>query len=128
TVGRVKRNVLSNSWIGALATSRASTTAGDTNRVVGTDAHLQFYSKLEFDSYLLKSDTPGRSGKNQARRFQTGWIDDELSITAQYNEVQANFNPEVGFIRRANNTQYAGDFFWRPLLQESTLIRNLVFG
>src|SRR5688572_15273838 len=99
-VGRVKRNLLRNSWIGALATNRDSRTAGDYNRVYGGDAHFQFYQKLEFDSYLLRSDTPGRSGQNQARRFQTGWRDEEWLATAEYNEVQPNFNPEVGFIRR----------------------------
>jgi len=128
TAGRVKRNLLRNSWVGALVTSRDSTTSGDYNRVYGSDAHFQFYDKLEFDSYLLGSNTPGREGKNQARRFQTGWVDDELTVTAQYNQVQANFNPEVGFIRRPNNIQYAGEFFWRPLLRQSDLIRNLTFG
>jgi hypothetical protein len=126
--GRVKRNFLSNSWIGGLVTNRDSSIDGDYNRVYGSDAHFQFFQKLDFDSYILGSDTPGRDGKNQARRFQTGWVDDELSISAQYNAVQANFNPEVGFIRRPNNTQYAGEFFWRPLLRESDLIRNLTFG
>ena len=126
-VGRVKGSILRNSWLGGLVTSRDSTTAGDYNRVYGADAHLQFFEKLEFDSYLLKSDTPGRTDSDLARRFQTGWIDNELTITAQYNQVQANFNPEVGFIRRPNNTQYAGEFFWRPLIAGNS-IRNLTFG
>ena len=106
-VGRVKRNLLSNSWVGALMTSRNSS-AADYNRVYGADAHFQFFQRLEFDSYLLRSDTPGRPGKNQARRFQTAWRDDEFSISGQYNEVQTNFNPEVGFIRRRDNSAVSG--------------------
>jgi hypothetical protein len=126
-VGRVKRNLLSSSWVGALMTSRNSSTA-DFNRVYGADAHFQFYQRLEFDSYLLRSDTPGLSGRDMAKRFQTAWRDDEFSASAQYNEVQTNFNPEVGFIRRRDNSQYQGDVSWQPQLQNSDLVRNLNFA
>jgi hypothetical protein len=96
-VGRVQRNLFRNSWVGAIATHRDSTAAGDYNRVYGPDAHLQFYDKLEFDSYLL------------------------------YNAVQTNFNPEVGFVRRGNVSQYNGGFAWRPRITNRT-IQNLVFA
>ncbi|HYR82884.1 MAG TPA: DUF5916 domain-containing protein [Terriglobia bacterium] len=126
-VGRMKRNFSTSSWIGGLITSRDSTIHGDYNRVYGADAHFQFYSRLEFDSYLLRSDTPGKSGKDQARRFATAWRDDELVISGEYNAVQTNFNPEMGFIRRKDNTNYSGDFSWLPRLRKSKTIRNLIF-
>ena len=63
-VGRLKRNLWRNSYIGTLVTDRDSTVAGDYNRVYGTDAHLQFFDRLQFDSYFLRSDTPGKSGEN----------------------------------------------------------------
>ncbi len=130
-VGRVKRNLLRNSWVGTLVTDRESAVSGDYNRVYGSDAHFQFYNKLEFDSYILWSDTPGRSnanGMNQARRFQSAWKDDELTIGGEYNEVRPNFNPEVGFIRRRDMEQYKGEFSYKPLLRKSDLIRSLNFG
>lgn len=127
-VGRVKRNLFRNSWIGSLVTSRDSILPGDYNRVYGADAHFQFYQRLEFDSYVLKSRTPGKTGRDQAGRFLTAWRDEELNISAEYNTVQVNFNPELGFVRRGANTQYAGDFAWRPLLRKSDLIRNLNFS
>ncbi len=127
-VGRIKRNLFRNSYIGTLVTSRDSTIAGDYNRVYGTDAHFQFYQKWEFDSYVLRSDTSGRQRENQARRFQSAWRDDELVINGEYNLVQANFNPEMGFVRRGNMSQYSGDFTWKPLLRKSDTIRNLSFG
>ncbi len=127
-VGRLKRNLLRNSWIGTLVTNRDSTLAGDYNRVYGTDAHFQFFNKLEFDSYLLKSDTPVRSGRNQARRFQSGWRDEELTVSAEYNSIQPNFNPEVGFVRRRDMEQYSGDLSWRPQLRSNPTIRSINFG
>ena len=127
-VGRVKRKLLSNSWVGMLVTNRDSTIDGDYNRLYGADAYFRFYEKLEFDSYILRSDTPGRAGQNLARRFQTRWRDDELIIGAEYSSIQTNFNPEVGFVRRTDVTQYSGEFSWNPLLRRNNTIRNLKFG
>ena len=67
------------------------------------------------------------SGGNQARRFQTAWRDDEFVLGGEYNEIQTNFNPEVGFVRRRNMSQYAGEIAWNPLIESSDSIRNLVF-
>lgn len=128
SVGRVKRNLLKNSWVGTLLTNRDSSNPGDYNRVYGADAHFQFRDKLEFDSYILRSDTPGRSGRNQARRFQTAWKDDERTISAEYNSVQPNFNPEVGFVRRRDVEHYAGELAWSPLFRNNRTVRSLNFG
>jgi hypothetical protein len=101
---------------------------GDYNRVYGGDVHFQFYGdRLEFDTYVLRSDTPGKSGENLARRFQTGWRDDELNASVEYNAVQPNFNPEVGFVRRDDMSQYAGELSWAPRIEHPT-IQNLNFG
>jgi hypothetical protein len=126
-VGRVKRNLMRSSWIGAIVTNRAST-FGDYNRVYGADAHFQFMQRLEFDSYILASDTPDLDGRRLARRFQSAWRDDEFSISGQYNEVQPNFNPEVGFIRRRDNAQYQGEVSYQPQFQQNDTIRNLSFS
>ncbi|HVH28786.1 MAG TPA: DUF5916 domain-containing protein [Vicinamibacterales bacterium] len=126
-VGRMKRNLMRSSWIGAIATSRASTFS-DYNLVYGADAHFQFYERLEFDTYLLASDTPGLEGSRQARRFQSAWRDDEFSISGQYNEVQTNFNPEVGFVRRGDNAQYQGQVSYQPQFRNNDTIRNLNFS
>jgi hypothetical protein len=108
-------------------TDRDSRLAGNYNRVYGADAHFQFFNKLDFDSYLMKSDTPGRTGRNQARRFATSWRDEEWSASAEYNSIQPNFNPEMGFVRRRDNEQYSGDVAWKPLFPKSQTIRNLNF-
>ncbi len=127
-VGRVKRNLMTNSWIGALLTNRDSTIEGDYNRVYGADIHLHFFDRLDIDSHLIQSDTPGVSNNNQARQFQASWRDDEVFAVAGYSEIQTHFNPELGFVRRSNHTRYAGQFYWSPLIEGSTLLRNFVIG
>ena len=128
TVGRVKQNLLTNSWIGGMVTNRDSTIAGDYNRLYGADAYFQFYNRLEFDTHILRTDTPGLEGSDQARKLAVGWRDDELVIEASYDEIQENFNPEVGFVRRPGVTQYSGGISWNPRLNDSDLVRNLIFG
>ena len=127
-VGRLKRNLLANSWVGALVTNRDSTIKGDHNRLYGTDAHFLFFDRLEFDSFLLRTDTPGRVRRNEATRLQAGWVDDELNVSVEYNSVDPDFNPEVGFVRRRDFAQRAADVSWNPLLERSDLIRNFRFG
>jgi hypothetical protein len=127
-VGRVKRNIFTNSFVGAIATSRDSTEEGDYNRVYGADAYLLFFERLELDTYILRSRTPGSSGNDYAKRFLAGWRDNEVNISAEYNTVQTNFNPEAGFVRRKDVSQYNSEVSWRPLLENSDTVRNLIFG
>ena len=127
-VGRLKRRFLTNSWVGGLVTDRESSLDGDYSRVYGIDTHLQFFERLELDSFLLRSDTPGLDEGNQARQFEARWRDDELILAAGYNEIQTNFNPEVGFVRRGDNTHFNGEVSWNPLFENSPVFRNLVIG
>ena len=126
-VGRIKRNILTNSWVGALVTKRDSSIVGDYNRVYGADARI-LVGRLELDSYLLRSETPGKAGKDQARKLAIAWRDDEFFGAAEYNTVQANFIPDVGFVRRTDVIQYSGDLSWSPQLTESETIQNLIFA
>ena len=125
-VGRYKRNLLRTSWVGAIVTDRESSVAHDYNRVYGPDVHFQFFQRFEIDSYVLRSDTPGRSGDNMARNVLAAWRDNDFTISAEHNKVEPNFNPEVGFVRRSNVTQYSADAAWRPQLRRSSTIRNLI--
>ncbi len=126
-VGRVRRNILSTSWVGAIVTDRESALPNDYNRVYGPDVHLQLFDRLEVDSFLLRSDSPGKSGRDQARTLRTAWRADELIVSAEYNLVGANFNPEVGFLRRRDMSHYSGFVTLRPQLRSSDTIRNLNF-
>jgi len=127
-VGRLKRNLFSTSFVGAIVADRESSAPGDANRVYGPDVHLQIHDRLEVDSYLLRSDTPGTSGENQARSLRTAWRDDELNMSAEYSTVQDHFNPSTGFVRRDDMSQYSGDVTWSPQLRRSDLIRSVSAG
>ena len=128
TIGRVKQNLLANSWIGGLVTNRDSTLNGDYNRVYGADAHFRFFNRMDIDAYIMGSTTPGLEERNQARKFAAEWRDNEFTLQGEYQTVQENFNPEVGFVRRANATEYTADASWNPILESINSIRNLTFS
>ena len=86
-VGRLKKNVMRNSWVGALFTNRDSTEAGDYNRVYGIDTRFRFFDRLNIAGYLLQSQTPGKEGKDQARQIEAGWTDNDLSFGVLHHEV-----------------------------------------
>lgn len=49
-------------------------------------------------------------------------------MKGHYDQVQPNFNPEVGFVQRTDMTRYAGDVSWRPRPQNNRQIRNYIVG
>jgi Domain of unknown function (DUF5916) len=123
-VGRVRRDLLRNSFIGAIITSRDSTQPGDYNRVYGTDAVFQFYNKIDLTAYYLKSVTPNVDKNDDARKFSLGYKDNVWSISGGYEKVGDNFNPELGFIRREDNSHYSGDAAYNPRVERVRQIRD----
>ena len=128
TVGRVKRNVLNNSFLGVIFTNRDSTIPGDFNRVYGGDAVFQFFNKIDVTGYYLKSATPGVDEDNDARRLSVGYRDNVWSFGGEYEKVADRFNPEVGFIRRDDMSHYAGDFAYNPRVRRIPKIRDITLS
>lgn len=126
-VGRVRKMLFRNSWLGAIATNRDSTRADDFNRVFGIDSNIQVKQKLDITSYWLRSVTPARTDGQDASAMNVSWRDNDYNVTAQYEQVQANFNPEVGFIRRRDNDHYALTANVLPRLHNA-YVRNLTLG
>ena len=83
--------------------------------------------KLDITSYWLRSVTPGVSSGDGAKSVNVSWRDNDYNLTAHYEQVQANFNPEVGFIRRRDNDHYAVTAGVLPRLH-NRYVRNLTFG
>ena len=128
-VGRVRNNFGNGSSIGAIATSRQSTANADHNRLYGADTLIRlFQRKLELTSYFMRTESPGRRGNDQARLFDATWRADVYTLSASYEDVQPNFRPEVGFVRRTDTRHASGDASWRPRPRNRSLIRNYTLG
>ena len=99
SVGRIRRDVLQNSDIGVLMINKAEE-GGHFNRTFGFDGNLRFFNYLDINSYIVKTDTLGLTGKDMAGNFQISWRDPFWDLSASYLTIEEHFNPEVGFVQR----------------------------
>ena len=104
TVVRVKRDILRRSAIGLIATHRtqSAVVAGASNLVYGADAGFSFFQSVSLGGYWARSDTESRKTDNDSYQARLEYTGDRYAAQAQYMKVGRNFNPEVGFVRRAN--------------------------
>jgi hypothetical protein len=124
--GRLRKNFRNTSSIGAIMTSRDSALARDHNRLLGFDTFVRLSDRLEVTSYWMFTETPERTGRNEARLLSGAWRDNDLTLRAQYEQAQANFNPEAGFVRRPSETHRSAQAIWRPRPADNRRIRNYI--
>jgi len=70
------------------------------NRAWGTDLQLGFGEQVILSSWLAKTYSPDLSGDDWAGHFIAEYKSDLWQFNARYQEIQENFNPEVGFVPR----------------------------
>lgn len=113
-VGRLAANILQESSVGMIVTQGDPKSNLD-NSLFGADfrysnSRLPGGNRLDANFWFQRSDTEGISGDDSAFGLiasfpsATGW---RGGISAK--EVQENFNPALGFVRRSGVRQYAND-------------------
>ncbi len=104
TVARVSRELPNRSSIGAIFTNRQGTGSlasdSDYNRAFAADGRLGIGTYGLISGFAAKTYTPGMSGDDYAFKLNTGYDSPRWDLAAEYAEVGANFNPEVGFLTR----------------------------
>jgi hypothetical protein len=100
---RVRRNILRRSSVGMIATGRwpAASGTGD-NGAAGVDADLRFYENIQTNFYWARTSSPGVGDHAGSYRAKFEYGGDRYGVSADRVVVEANFNPEVGFIRRTD--------------------------
>ncbi|HEY2930268.1 MAG TPA: DUF5916 domain-containing protein [Acidobacteriota bacterium] len=87
---------------------------GRFNRTYGADTNLRFFQYLDVTSYLLKTDSPGKHGRDQAGDLEVSWRDSLFDVRAGHLWIGENFNPEVGFAPRRGIRKTSGEFNLTP--------------
>jgi len=124
-VARVNRELGTRSSVGAIFLNRKATSSGgdDYNRTFGMDGTFGLTRDLTLYTYLAKTSTPGLRGKDYASRAFLDYNTDRWVVRGGYAEVQDNFRPDVGFLRRRayRRPEFQVHFNPRP---DSRLIRK----
>ena len=100
-VSRYSRDVFKRSRVGALFINK-ETLGGNRhfNRTFGVDANLAPSANLQINSYLAKTETPGKDGRDLAYYGRIAYRDPKWNVWLNYLDVQENFNAEAGFVQR----------------------------
>ena len=102
---RVKRNVLSRSYIGGFFLNREFSGSEDFNRVYGLDANFIFHEYLTLSSLWGKSSKPeneNREGSDWVSNGTVKWEDDFWFGGADYVFIEPDFRNDLGFVPRTN--------------------------
>ena len=116
-VARARRNVGSASDIGAFFMTRQSTdVTSDRNRVVGMDGNLRMFRRLDWNSYAVKTATPGIERGQYAARTSLSWEDPFFHGRGIVLAIGEGFRNDLAYYRRTGARKYLLDtgIRWRP--------------
>ncbi|RLD37785.1 MAG: hypothetical protein DRI74_05785 [Bacteroidetes bacterium] len=129
SVLRVSQDIWKQSSIGFIVTSKIQN--GHSNFVYGADFKYATSSFLGNKNLIITSGiaqtfTSDSTNKDNTAydislSFPNDWVEFDLSI----NDVQANFNPEIGYIRRNNARRYSTELQFNPRPKFIGFARNL---
>jgi len=107
TVARVNQELKNHSAIGAIFVNRDGDgsfllPAGDDhNSTYAIDGRWGIGDNTLIEGWIAKTDTPGRTGRDDAFSLRYGYSSEKWASEVIYAEVGADFNPEVGFLARS---------------------------
>ncbi len=123
TVMSLSREFGERSSLGTMFVNRMGTSGidseNDWNRTWGVDGQLGIGETLTFSGFAARTETPGyelRDGGEYAYMARGEYFRRDLRLWFGMTEVAANFNPEVGFLRRRAYRSYNYGWFgyYRP--------------
>ena len=125
-IGRIRRDIFGNSDVGLLFINRQSARPDDYNRLIGGDLNLRFTRDLKMNAVLAKTTTPGRRGEDGFGKVEVLWQTALIRLLGSYLDIQNNFRPEVGFVRRPGRRILHNEFGLRPRLNRETRVGSII--
>jgi hypothetical protein len=106
-VGRVKRNLFQQSYVGAIFTD-GDPAQGQSGQTYGADMRLatsRFLGRpnnFVVNAYGVRSVRDGVSGRDWSYGFSAHYPNDKFNAQLAFREIQENFRPALGFVQREN--------------------------
>jgi len=110
---RIKRDIFSKSDIGAIAINK-ELGGPEFNRTYGVDANLNFFTYLNINSYILRTESEGETDRDYAGSLHVAWKDEFWDLKGGHTMIGDEFNPEVGFVPRTGMYKSFGQFGITP--------------
>jgi hypothetical protein len=123
-VARVKRDVGENNYVGAMVTDRRH--ADGANTTAGVDWSFWPTGQLNLQGFLVRTQTSGDGGDDNAYRVAADFISDFLNLSAAHVFIGEEANAEMGFSLRTDIRKY--DYNIRLVPRPDALgLRRLTF-
>lgn len=124
SVLRLRADVMPRTTLGGIFTSLQN---GDGhNRVVGADTQVRFWNSSSVDAWVAhvrdSDDGGSTAGAIEVRLQPERWY----SLTGNFQSVEEDFDPALGFVRRRDMVKYGGTVAYTPRFEGSTWARSLV--
>ncbi len=115
--GRFSKNLFEQSQVGVVWT-RGNPTEDARNDTYGADFNYRTDTflgdrNLRFSSYFLVSDTEKVKRNETAYFFRLDYPNDQVDLSASWSVIEDNFEPALGFVRRAGKI-YRARAGWNP--------------
>ena len=118
-VGRVKHDVFSRGYLGAIVTNQSGPGVRDNRLAAGADLSFPFYvhdQNLVFGAWAAGSKTGGGSAAATAWRVSIDFPNDLMDHFVSVGRIEPNFSPPLGFVSETDVLRSSGhfDFYPRP--------------
>jgi hypothetical protein len=133
-VGRIKRRLLRQSYVGGIYTVRdPRDETSSVRQTVGVDAMLATSTfmgrqNLSVAGYVLHTDNPDSAGGGNARGLEVSFPNDPWAGGVKYRDVDKRYDAAVGFANRIGFRRINPDFQYAPRPRASRYVRRFVFG
>ncbi|MDA1081370.1 MAG: DUF5916 domain-containing protein [Gemmatimonadetes bacterium] len=115
SVIRLKRDILQRSSIGLMATNRSVAASGTgTNAAYGADATFLLTQAFTAGAYWAQTNTTDVTGDDQSYQARVDYGVDKYGAKADFLSVGSNFDPQIGFRRRADFNRSFGELRFSP--------------
>ena len=116
SVMRITKDIAAGSRIGMIAVNKDE--IGDYNRAGGFDFEYRPNDSLDVRGLWSRTFEPDASGQNNAWYLGSNWRSKHFRVEGSYTDIDEDFNPAVGYVRRPGIRQFRGEMRWVPMPQK----------
>ena len=116
SVMRITKDIASGSRIGMIAVNKDE--IGDYNRAGGFDFEYRPNDSMDVRGLWSRTFEPGASGRNNAWYLGSNWRSNRFRVEGSYTDIDEDFNPAVGYVRRTGVRHFRGEARWVPMPQK----------
>jgi hypothetical protein len=128
SVFRLKRDLFRKSSVGVIVTNRTVARSGSgSNQAYGIDGTFGFFENLNINTYWARTETTDRGDDAVSYRAQLDYPGDRYAVQVERIAIGRNFNPEMGFVRRADMVRDYAMFRFSPRPRRAGAVRKYIY-